>query len=46
MCHLKARMPLLGRQVEYKYVVVRADKTNEGIQSQWEANNRVITPAK
>jgi hypothetical protein len=29
-------------KVEYKYVVVRAEKTKDGIQSQWEANNRVL----
>ncbi len=32
-----------GAKLEYKYVVVRVQKTGDGVQSQWEANNRVLT---
>ena len=32
-----------GAKLEYKYVVVRVQKTGDGVQSQWEANNRLLT---
>jgi hypothetical protein len=32
----------VGMQVEFKYVVARAKPSGEGVQSQWEAANRVL----
>ena len=32
-----------GAKLEYKYVVARAEKTKDGVQSQWEASNRLFT---
>ena len=32
-----------GAKLEYKYVVARVEKTKNGVQSQWEAANRLYT---